>query len=63
MSFFYEDGRCFEKAKIEDGAEADVRLAAVAGQAAEGGQRHGGGGSVVPDAKRHVFSSEIIGSR
>jgi hypothetical protein len=56
-------GGGFEETKIEDGAEADVRLAAVAGQAAEGRQRHGGG-PVVPDTETHVvFSSEIIGIR
>jgi len=58
-------GGGFEDAEIEDGAEADVRLGAVAGQAAEGGQRHGGGEApVVPNTETHVvFSSEIIGSR
>ena len=56
-------GGGFEEAEVENGAEADVRLAGVAGQAAEGGQRHGGGWPVVPDTETHVvFSSEIIGS-
>ena len=51
-----------KRPKSKDGAEADVRLAAVAGQAAEGRQRHGG--PVVADTKTHVVSSsEIIRSR
>src|SRR5260221_13903360 len=55
-------GGGFEEAKIEDGPEADVRLAAVAGQAVGGRQRHGGPG--VPDSKTHIVTStELIGSR